>query len=53
MTTIQKVAMFTRWMLTIALLYVVYTETGFFTALSFLFMFIAIECQTWLLKQKG
>lgn len=40
-----------RWVLTIALTYGAYTETGIFTALSLLLIFVAIEAQGWLTKR--
>ena len=40
-----------RAILTLALIYGAYTETGVFTALSLLLIFVAIELQGWLTKR--
>ncbi len=40
-----------RFVLTLALIYGSYTETGVFTALSLLLIFVAIELQGWLTKR--
>ena len=41
-----------RFILTLALIYGTYTETGVFTALSLLFIFVSIEAQGWLTKPR-
>jgi hypothetical protein len=40
-----------RFILTLAFVYGAYTETGVFTALSLLVIFVAIELQGWLTKR--
>lgn len=40
-----------RAILTLALVYGAYTETGIFTALSLLLIFVALEAQGWLTKR--
>ena len=40
-----------RAILTLALIYGAYTETGIFTALSLLLIFVALEAQGWLTKR--
>lgn len=40
-----------RVILTLALIYGAYTETGIFTALSLLLIYIAIESQGWITKR--
>ena len=40
-----------RFILTLALVYLAYTETGIFTALSLLLIFVSFEVQGWLTKQ--
>lgn len=40
-----------RWVLTIALTYGAYTETGIFTALSLLLIFVGLEANGWLTKR--
>lgn len=40
-----------RFILTLALIYGAYTETGVFTALSLLLIFVAIELNGWLTKR--
>ena len=40
-----------RAILTLALIYGAYTETGIFTALSLLLIFVALESQGWLTKR--
>lgn len=40
-----------RWVLTIALTYGAYIETGIFTALSLLLIFVGLEANGWLTKR--
>lgn len=40
-----------RAIITLALIYGAYTETGIFTALSLLLIFVALEAQGWLTKR--
>ena len=40
-----------RFILTLALIYGAYTETGVFTTLSLLLIFVAIELNGWLTKR--
>ena len=40
-----------RFILTLALIYGAYTETGVFTALSLLLIFVAIELNSWLTQR--
>jgi len=48
----KKLATIARILLTMALIYGVYTETGIWTALSLFLISIAIELQSFIIKNK-